>query len=77
MERSYDAQYYSYLHARVYSDDMFSVFKEKGIMNQELGLHLRKTVLEVGGMKDGIEIARDFLGRNVSMKPFLSKRGIE
>lgn len=73
----YDAGYYGYLWAEVFGDDMFSRFVADGIDNPAVGLDYRNLVLAPNGTKDAIELVRQFLGREPSSEPFLTKLGIE
>jgi len=61
----------------VYSHDIFSVFKEKGIMNKKVGMDLRKKILEKGDGEDAMKIMKDFLGRKPNNKAFLKALGIK
>jgi thimet oligopeptidase len=72
----YDAGYYGYLYSQVFSADMFSEFKEKGIFSKEVGKKYRKTVLETGGMRDGLDILQSFLGRAPRSDAFLESIGL-
>jgi thimet oligopeptidase len=72
----YAAGYYSYLWALVFAEDMFSVFEENGILNQEMGLKLRKIVLERGSTIDEMEIVKEFLGREPNDQAFLKSIGL-
>ena len=72
----YGAGYYSYLWAKVFSEDMFSVFQKNGVMDKETGLRLRKTVLERGSTIDELEIVKEFLGREPSQDAFLKSIGL-
>lgn len=72
----YAAGYYSYLWALVFADDMFSVFEQNGIMNQETGLKLRKIVLERGATVDEMDIVKEFLGREPNEEAFLKSIGL-
>jgi thimet oligopeptidase len=72
----YAAGYYSYLWALVFADDMFSVFEENGVMDQNTGLKLRKIVLERGSTIDEMEIVKEFLGREPNEKAFLKSIGL-
>ena len=69
----YDAAYYSYLWALVYAQDAISLFEEKGIFNEELGMKWRKEVLEKGSSEDEMKLMRNFLGRAPSKKAFLKE----
>jgi thimet oligopeptidase len=72
----YAAGYYSYLWALVFAEDMFSVFEKNGILNQEMGLKLRKIVLERGSTIDEMEIVKEFLGREPNDEAFLKSIGL-
>jgi len=72
----YAAGYYSYLWALVFAEDMFSLFKQNGLMNQEMGMKLRKVVLERGSTVDEMEIVKEFLGREPNEKAFLKSIGL-
>jgi thimet oligopeptidase len=72
----YAAGYYSYLWALVFADDMFSVFEQNGIMNQETGMKLRKIVLERGATIDEMDIVKEFLGREPNEEAFLKSIGL-
>jgi thimet oligopeptidase len=73
----YDAGYYGYLWAKVYGDDMFSVFQHEGLLDPAVGARYRREVLEQGGSRDAIEHLREFLGREPSSEAFLRNLGIE
>ncbi len=73
----YDAGYYGYLWAEVFGDDMFSRFLADGIDNPAVGMDYRNLVLAPNGTKDAIDLVRQFLGREPSSEPFLTKLGIE
>jgi len=72
----YAAGYYSYLWALVFADDMFSVFEQNGIMNQETGLKLKEVVLERGSTIEEMEIVKEFLGREPNEEAFLKSIGL-
>ncbi len=67
----YDAGYYGYLWAEVFSHDMYTKFKEIGILSPEIGKLFRKWILEPGGSKDEMYLMESFLGRKVSDKAFV------
>lgn len=72
----YDAGYYSYLWSEVFAHDMFSRFKEAGLLSNRVGMELRRKVMEKGGMADPMELLEDFLGREPSNEAFLRNNGI-
>lgn len=72
----YAAGYYSYLWAKVFSEDMFSVFVQKGVMDKETGLRLRNIVLEKGSSVDELEMVKEFLGREPNQEAFLKSIGL-
>jgi len=72
----YDAGYYGYQWAKVYGDDMFSVFAEEGILSPEVGMRYRDEVLARGYSRDAIEHLRAFLGREPSSDAYLEHLGL-
>ena len=72
----YAAGYYGYLWAKVYADDLFSVFSENGVLDPNTGMKFKKNVLERGSSIDENKIAVDFLGREVKYEAFLKDIGL-
>jgi thimet oligopeptidase len=72
----YDAGYYGYLWSEVFAYDMFSRFETEGPLNEALGLEYRQKVLEPGGSRDGIELLREFLGREPASDAYLRHLGL-
>jgi Zn-dependent oligopeptidase len=72
----YDAGYYGYQWAKVYGDDMFSVFTDEGILSPEVGARYRNEVLARGSSRDAIEHLRSFLGREPSPAAYLENLGL-
>jgi thimet oligopeptidase len=66
----YDAGYYGYLWSEVYAADMFTKFESAGLLSSAVGSRYRKVILEQGGMRDALELVKEFLGRNPSPRPF-------
>lgn len=72
----YSASYYGYLWSKVYAEDMFSIFEEKGVLNPVIGRHFREAVLEKGSSKDAMQLVVDFLGRKSNNQAFIKSIGI-
>jgi thimet oligopeptidase len=73
----YDAGYYGYQWAKVYGDDMFSVFSHEGVLSPEVGARYRSEVLARGYSRDAIEHLRAFLGREPSSDTYLKNLGLK
>lgn len=73
----YQAGYYGYMWSLVYASDMFTRFKEKGLLNPEAGMYYRSKILSRGGTMDGLDMVRDYLGREPDMKAFLEHLGLK
>jgi Zn-dependent oligopeptidase len=73
----YDASYYSYLWAEVFSADMYvSKFENGNQFSKQAGLEYRHKVLGPGGSIDAVDILRDYLGREPSMDAFFKLKGM-
>lgn len=72
---AYVAGYYSYLWAYVLSADIFSAFKEAGIMNRETGERYVDSILAPGASRDFSELFLEFRGRNPSQEALLRQNG--
>ena len=77
MSPSYACGYYSYLWSLVYSCDIFSVFKEKGIYNVEEGTALREKILSKGASELASKMLRNYLQREPKMDAFLEEMGLK
>ena len=71
----YDAGYYGYLWSQVFGDDMFTRFQAED--DAQVGRDYRRLILEMGGTRDGVDLLRDFLGREPSNEAFLREIGLE
>lgn len=72
----YDAGYYGYMWSLVYAADMFTRFKEDGVLNPKTGMDYRKWILEKGSSQDEMSLVEGFLGRKVSNDAFLREKGL-
>jgi len=70
----YSSGYYSYLWSEVLDSDGFEAFKETSIFDKETATKLRK-VLSQGGTKPGMELYKEFRGREPKMEPLMRKKG--
>jgi thimet oligopeptidase len=73
---NYIASYYGYQWSLVYACDCFEKFKEMGVMNPQAGMRFRKAILARGGTVDGMDMLRDFLGREPKMDAYLAHLGL-
>ncbi len=72
----YEAGYYSYLWSKVYAEDLFTRFKEAGIMDEKTGLGYREIILAPGGSRHPDEMVREFLGRESNSDAFMESIGL-
>ncbi len=67
----YSAIYYTYMWSLVIAKDLKSRFDSRhGLLDVEVAMQYRKTVLEQAGSKDASEMIEAFLGRKYSFKAF-------
>jgi peptidyl-dipeptidase Dcp len=72
----YSSGYYSYKWSEVLDADAFQAFKDAGsIFDQETAKKYRK-MLSDGGSKDGMELYKEFRGKEPQIEPLLKKLGI-
>ena len=72
----YSAGYYSYKWAEVLDADAFSLFKEKGIFNQEVAASFRENILSKGGTEHPMALYKRFRGQEPSIHALLKRNGI-
>ncbi len=73
----YSAGYYVYLWAAVLDTDAFNAFKESGdLFNPELAAKFRE-LLAKSGAAEGMEVYKNFRGKDPSIEPLLEKRGLK
>jgi Zn-dependent oligopeptidase len=72
----YQAGYYGYQWSLVYASDMFQRFKELGMLDPDAGMYYRKKILGRGGSVDGLDLVKDYLGREPKMDAYLEHLGL-
>ncbi len=71
----YSAGYYSYIWSEILDADCFEAFKESGdILNPELAKKYKKLISQ-GGTKSGMELYKEFRGREPKIDALLKKKG--
>lgn len=73
----YDAGYYSYIWAGVLDNDAYEAFKETSLFDKETAQSFRENILEKNGIKDAMEMYKDFRGREPEIEPLLKNRGLK
>lgn len=76
MAGGYAAGYYSYKWAEVLDADAFSLFKEKGIFNEEVANSFRANVLSKGGTEHPMTLYKRFRGKEPGIDALLKRNGI-
>lgn len=66
----YSAIYYTYMWSLVIAKDMFTVFKQDGLMNRQAAERYRMKVLAPGGSAPAADLVKEFLGRPYSFQAF-------
>lgn len=72
----YAAGYVGYLLSESWAADIFSVFEEKGIFDQQAGNRFKATFLESGGTRAPIDLFIEFCGRRPSIEALMEQKGI-
>lgn len=72
----YAAGYYSYKWAEVLDADAFSLFKEKGIFDEQVATRFKDTVLSKGGAVHPMALFKDFRGREPKVDALLQRAGL-
>jgi thimet oligopeptidase len=68
----YSAIYYTYMWSLVIAKDLFTVFREQGLLSPVPAEHYRKAILEPGGSKPAALLVHDFLGRDYDFRAYES-----
>ncbi|MCW8925886.1 MAG: Zn-dependent oligopeptidase [Xanthomonadales bacterium] len=69
----YSAIYYTYQWSKAIATDMFTRFEEQGLRNVEVAGAYRDIVLAGGGTRPAAELVTEFLGRDISFKPYADR----
>ncbi len=73
----YSAGYYSYIWSEILDADTFEAFRETDILDPETAERYRLEILSKGGTRPGMELYRNFRGRDPEIGPLLEKRGLD
>ena len=77
MAGGYSAGYYSYKWAEVLDADAFSMFKLKGIFNQDVAQSFRDNILSKGGTEHPMILYKRFRKKEPTIKALLKRNGIK
>ncbi len=69
----YSAIYYTYQWSLAIASDLFTRFEAEGLRNVETAGEYRDKVLGQGGAKPAADLVTDFLGREISFKPYADR----
>ncbi|WFB34336.1 M3 family metallopeptidase [Kiritimatiellota bacterium B12222] len=72
----YASGYYSYKWAEVLEADIFDVFLDKGLYDQETASDLRNEILSQGGSQHPMELFKNFYGREPNPEALLKRDGL-
>ena len=73
----YSARYYTYMWSEVIAADLFSEFKQKGLMNKSVAKRYHDQVLAPGGSQDAAKLIENFLGRPFNYQAFNERLNAE
>ncbi|WP_460218501.1 M3 family metallopeptidase [Psychroserpens sp. MEBiC05023] len=69
--------YYGYLWSEVYAQDMFTVFENNGLRDQDTGVKYKKLILANGSQRPVDEAVEEFLGRPMNNAAYIKSLGLE
>jgi len=72
----YSSGYYSYMWSEILDADAFMAFQETDVLDKETAARYRQEILSKGGTRPGMELYRNFRGRDPEIGPLLEKRGL-
>jgi peptidyl-dipeptidase Dcp len=72
----YSSGYYSYMWSEILDADAFMAFEETDVLDRETAARYRDEILSKGGTRPGMELYRNFRGRDPQIEPLLEKRGL-
>ena len=73
----YSSGYYSYQWAQVLDADAFSVFKEKGLFDQETAASFRDNILSRGNTEPAMDLYKKYRGMEPQLDAFLERNGLK
>lgn len=72
----YSAGYYGYLWAEILEADAFEYIAKKGVLSRSAGREYSTKILSPGSRKPGLELFKNFMGREPDITPLLRKYGL-
>ena len=66
----YSAVYYTYMWSLVIAKDLFTEFKQAGMVDPAVAAKYRQTVLAASGTKPAADLVHDFMGRSYSFQAY-------
>ena len=69
--------YYGYLWSEVYAQDMFTLFQQNGLLDQESGVRYRQIILANGSQRKIDAAVEEFLGRPSNNQAYVKSLGLD